>query len=271
MNTNKMPVLFVGHGNPMNALDPQNPFNQNFAQITQYFPQPKAILCISAHWYSAKLQITSSLAPPMIYDFYGFPEALSQMTYPASGSAELVAMVQSLLVDEDLHLNPTRGFDHCAWAVLAHLYPEANIPVVQLSLDRTKPAQWHVELAKKLLPLREQGVLILGSGDIVHNLAAINRENPDQIGAGYEWALAFQHQINQAITENDLDALVNFEQFGQPAQLSVPTPEHYLPLLYIMALRETQDKVHLFNDVLVGGSISMTSVLVGNPTLDASH
>lgn len=263
MMNNKMPALFVGHGSPMNALDAQNPFNQNFAQVTAGFAKPKAILCISAHWFSHGLQIMSHPNPPMIYDFYGFPEALSQVEYPAPGSAELVAQVQDLLKDEALQLNPERGFDHGAWAVLKHLYPAADVPVVQLSLDRTKSAQWHVNLAKKLAPLREQGVLILASGDIVHNLRAMSYEHADEIGAGYEWAFDFRDQINRAIVENNLDALIHFEQFGEAAQLSVPTPEHYLPLLYVMALREEADDVTLFNDVLVGGSIIMTSVLVG--------
>ncbi|OOF42536.1 4,5-DOPA dioxygenase extradiol [Rodentibacter trehalosifermentans] len=266
--SNKMPALFVGHGNPMNAIESNNPFNQNFAQVAASFEKPKAILCISAHWFSDRLQVTGSANPPMIYDFYGFPDALSQINYPAPGSAELVARVQTLLQNEELHINPTRGFDHGAWAVLMHLYPQADVPVVQLSLDRSKSAQWHFDLAKKLVPLREEGVLILGSGDIVHNLSVMSHEHINTIGAAYDWALTFRDQINQAVVENNLDALVNFEQFGEPASLSVPTPEHYLPLLYVMALREDIDDVVIFNDVLVGGSVSMTSVLVGNSGLN---
>lgn len=260
---NKLPALFVGHGNPMNAIDPSNVFNQGFAHITSTFEKPKLILCISAHWYSHKLQATSGHNPPMIYDFHGFPDALNQVQYPASGSPEFAAQLQQLLAPEPLELNPTRGFDHGAWAVLKYLYPEADIPVVQLSLDRTKSAAWHFELAKKLRPLREQGVLILGSGDIVHNLRAISWEHMDEIGAGYDWAYQFSNAINQAIAENNSEALVNFEQFGESAQLAVPTPDHYLPLLYVMAQRDEDDEITLFNDKLVAGSISMTSVLVG--------
>lgn len=259
----KTPALFVGHGNPMNAIDDQNPFNQKFAEITQSFDKPKSILCISAHWYTQGLFIQGNPHPPMIYDFYGFPKALSEVQYPAPGSLELVAEVQKLLADTDLVVDPDRGYDHGAWSVLKHLYPKADIPVVQLSVDATKPAQWHAALAKKLAPLRQQGVLILASGDIVHNLRLMNFRFINDLEAGYDWAFAFRDQINQNINENNLEALVNFEQFGENAQLSVPTPDHYLPLLYVMALREADDEVLIFNDSIVGGSISMTSVLVG--------
>lgn len=259
----KCPALFVGHGSPMNAISPENIINQGFREITASFEKPKAILCISAHWYSSKLQVTSGQNPPMIYDFHGFPDELHQLVYPASGSPELAAKVVELLSPETVVMNAERGFDHGMWSVLAHLYPDADIPVVQLSLDRTKPAAWHFELAKKLRPLREQGVLILGSGDIVHNLRAMSWEHMDTFGAGYEWAYQFRDAINQAIDENNTDALINFEQFGESAALSVPTPDHYLPLLYIMAQRDPEEKVELFNDLLVAGSISMTSVKVG--------
>ncbi len=233
----KMPVLFVGHGSPMNALDKENPFNQNFSLITQKFTKPKAILMISAHWYSRQ--------------------------YPAPGSSELAEQVRSLLQPENVELNPTRGFDHGAWAVLKYLYPDADIPVVQLSLNRLQSAEWHFNLAKKLAALREQGVLIIGSGNIVHNLRAISWEHIDQIGAGYDWAFAFRETVNQAITTQDDKTLVHYDQLGEKAELSVPTPDHYLPLLYIMALREPDNPITFFNDNLIAGSLSMTSVLVG--------
>ena len=259
----KMPVLFVGHGSPMNVLDKENPFNQNFSLITQKFAKPKAILMISAHWYSSRLQVTSGEHPEMIYDFYGFPEELSQMQYPAPGSPKLAEQVQSLLQPENIELNPTRGFDHGAWAVLKFFYLDADISVEQLSLNRLQSAEWHFNLAKKLAALREQGVLIIGSGNIVHNLRAISWEHIDQIGAGYEWAFAFRETVNQAIATRDDETLVHYQQLGEKAELSVPTPDHYLPLLYIMALREPQDKIIFFNDNLIAGSLSMTSVLVG--------
>lgn len=259
----KMPTLFVGHGNPMNAIMENNPFNQGFADITQTFAKPKAILVISAHWYSSRLQVTSGQNPPMIYDFHGFPEELHQVQYPASGSPELARKVSELLAPETVEMNAERGFDHGAWAVLKHLYPNADIPVIQLSLNRTKPAEWHFELAKKLRPLREQGVLILASGGIVHNLGAISWPHINQIGAGYDWAFEFRELINQAIRNNDTDALIHYEQHGTAARLSVPSPDHYLPLLYVMALRDEDDEITLFNDELIAGSLSMTSVLVG--------
>ena len=259
----KMPVLFVGHGSPMNALEKENPFNQNLSLITQKFAKPKAILMISAHWYSSRLQVTSGEYPEMIYDFYGFPDELSQVQYPAPGSPELAEQVRWLLQPENVELNPTRGFDHGVWAVLKFLYPDADIPVVQLSLNRLQPAQWHFNLAKKLAALREQGVLIIGSGNIVHNLRAISWEQIDQIGAGYDWAYAFRDHINHAMTTQNNDELVHYEHFGESAALSVPTPDHYLPLLYVMALRESDENVAFFNDHLIAGSLSMTSVLVG--------
>jgi len=218
---NKMPVLFVGHGSPMNALDAKN--------------------------------------PEMIYDFYGFPAALSQVQYSAPGSPELAGQVRSLLQPENVEMNPERGFDHGAWAVLKHLYPEADIPVVQLSLNLMQPAQWHFDLAKKLAPLREQGVLVVGSGNIVHNLRAMRREP----AAGYDWAIDFRNAVNRALAVRDNDMLVHYERLGEAATLSVPTPEHYLPLLYTAALREPQDDMEIFNDELAFGSISMTSVLIG--------
>ena len=170
----------------------------------------------------------------MIYDFHGFPEELSQVQYPAPGSPELAEKVRSLLAPESVEMNPTRGFDHGAWTVLKYLYPDADVPVVQLSINRLQPAKWHFELAKKLAPLRDEGVLIIGSGNIVHNLRAISWEHINQIGAGYDWAFAFRDEINQAIDVQNDDLLVHYGQLGENAELAVPTPDHYLPLLYVM-------------------------------------
>lgn len=259
----KIPALFVGHGNPMNVLDPDNLFNRGFASITAQFPKPKAILCISAHWYVSNLEIQNNENPELIYDFHGFPEALYQVSYPAKGDNNLSQRVAELLKDDGISFNPSRGYDHGAWAVLKHLYPEADVPVVQLSLNRTKSNAWHWDLAQKLRPLRDEGVLILGSGDIVHNLRAISWAHMNTVGAGFDWAFAFREAINQAMEQNDKEALIDFKRFGEPAEWSVPTPDHYLPLLYVMAQRENNEPITLFNDELVGGSISMTSVLVG--------
>lgn len=250
----------------MNALDANALINQGFAEITKTFAKPTAILCISAHWYEPSLQIQSGENPPLIYDFYGFPDELYKVEYPAKGSPALAKRVAELFADmgdKSLIFNDNRGYDHGAWAVLKHLYPDADIPVVQLSLDSTKPADWHWQLAQKLRPLRDEGVLILGSGDIVHNLRLASFAHIDVQGASYEWAFDFADAINHAIENEDKNTLVHFETLGEPAILSVPTPEHYLPLLYVLAQRGENDKITRFNDWLVGGSISMTSVLVG--------
>lgn len=266
MNT---PALFVGHGSPMNAITPGSPFNQGFAEIAQSFPKPRLILCISAHWYGPGLHIASAERPEMIYDFFGFPQALGEVVYPAPGDPTFAQRLQHMLAEDGATLNAQRGFDHGAWAVLKFLYPDADIPVVQMSIDSRRPAPWHYALAKKLRPLRDEGVLILGSGDIVHNLRAIDRQRMDDIGIGYDWAFAFRDYINQAIQARDEDRLIHLEKAGTMAALSVPTPEHYLPLLYVMAQHDESDgddggeAVRIFNDELVGGSISMTSVLVG--------
>lgn len=258
----KTPALFVGHGSPMNAIEPNNPFNQGFAEITQTFAKPTAILCISAHWYEPSLQIQSGENPAMIYDFYGFPDELYQVEYPAKGSPSLAKRVGELLGNE-LIFNDKRGYDHGAWAVLKHLYPDADVPVVQLSLDKRKSADEHWALAQKLKPLRDEGVLILGSGDIVHNLQAVDWKHIHTMGAGYDWAYEFAGKINQAIEQQDKNTLTDIDKLGESAKLSVPTPDHYLPLLYAMAVCDDGEKITFFNDVLLGGSLSMTSVKVG--------
>ncbi len=259
----KLPALFLGHGSPMNVLDAGSPFNQGFARIARSFAKPQAILMISAHWYGDGLQLTSAAQPGLIYDFYGFPPALSQVQYPAPGSPELAKQVCRLLHNEGAALNPTRGFDHGTWSVLKHLYPAADIPVVQLSLSRRLSPAQHFALAKKLRPLREQGVLIAGSGGIVHNLRAIRREHPGRIGSGHDWAQQFRQHINTALLHGDHEALINYPRFGQAATLSVPTPEHYLPLLYAAAQREEGEALEIFNDQMAESALSMTSVKIG--------
>lgn len=256
-------ALFVGHGNPMNVISPNNIFNQGFRQITQSFTRPNAILCVSAHWYTPALQVQTGENPPMIYDFHGFPDELYQVNYPAKGCLKLAHRVMDLLAEHAVQDHPSRGYDHGMWAVLKHLYPDADIPVIQLSLDSRQSTDWHWRLAEKLRPLRDEGVLILGSGDIVHNLRLMNWQHINTLDAGYDWAFAFRDAINQAIEKQDVQTLIEFEKLGNMAHWSVPTPEHYLPLLYVMAVRDAAEQVTLFNDILVGGAISMTSVLVG--------
>lgn len=256
--TTQTPAIFVGHGSPMNVLSADNPVNQGFRRIVRTFPKPRAILMISAHWYHHTLAVTAGDFPELIYDFYGFPEALYQVQYPAHGDAALAERVKELLGD-GVVLDKTRGFDHGTWAVLKHLYPDADVPVVQLSLDRSKPALWHWQTAQKLAALRDEGVLIMGSGDIVHNLRMMEIGKTD----GYDWAYEFQSKINEAIVHNNPDGLIRIEDFGDISRYAVPTDEHYLPLLYVMAVRSDDEPVEIFNDYIEYGSVSMTSVKVG--------
>ncbi|EGK08197.1 4,5-DOPA dioxygenase extradiol [Kingella kingae] len=252
----KQPALFLGHGSPMNMLRPELDINQNITRIAQTFAKPKAIVCVSAHWYDG-LWITGAAQPDTIYDFYGFPEALYQQNYPAAGSPELAQQLCDLLPEAQIH--PTRGLDHGAWAVLKFLSPQADVPVVQLGLDLSQPPQWHYEQAQRLRVLREQGVLIVGSGNIVHNLRAAQRTDH---APAYDWAEQFLAHINHAIEYRQHDNIINYHQFGDVARLSVPTPEHLLPLLYVLAQQDDSDRVALFNNQMDMGSISMTSVLL---------
>lgn len=260
---NPLPALFLGHGSPMNAIEADNPFNLGFRHMAAQLPQPRAILMVSAHWYGSGFQVSGGKAPPMIYDFYGFPAALSRVQYPAPGCPELAAEVQRLLAPEAVWMDMERGFDHGTWSVLKYLYPKADIPVVQLSLNRHLNARQHFALAQKLKPLRQQGILIAGSGNIVHNLGLLDSAHIRQAGTAYEWAETFRRHINQAILNRDTEALIHYTDLGEAAALSVPTPEHYWPLLYVMAVADAADDITLFNDTTVGGSLSMTSVRVG--------
>lgn len=259
----------------MNAVGHDNPFYQALGHIAQRFPKPRAILCISAHWCTQGIEIQNSENPPLVYDFHGFPDELYQIHYPACGSPELATRVADLLAAQAPGMNTRRGYDHGAWAVLRALYPQADVPVVQLSLDCTQPATWHWHTAHKLRPLRDEGVLVLGSGNIVHNLRLADWRHIDTLGAGYDWAFLFRDFVNDAILNHRPEHLLDIAQTGQAgasaqaaqwvqaARLAVPTPEHYLPLLYVLAVRDPGETAMLFNDVLVGGSLSMTSVLVG--------
>lgn len=262
-STVKLPAIFLGHGSPMNVLDADNRFNRAFLDMARRLPKPRAILMVSAHWYGRSLQVMSGERNPLIHDFYGFPDALFQVQYPAPGSAALAARVGELLVAEGVEEDPARGLDHGAWAVLKHFYPEADVPVVQLSLDIRKPASWHWAVAEKLRPLREEGVLIMGSGNIVHNLRMMDRRQEDQ-NMAYDWAEDFRVRINQAIRAHDVDTLLNYTALGEGARLSVLVPaEHFLPLLYVLAQREAGEPAEIFNDEILAGSLSMTSVRVG--------
>ena len=261
----KMPVIFVGHGDPMRALkinEMTKTLNKIGKEIIKKHGEPKAILTISAHWFTKDTFIQSAEFPKQIYDMYGFPDELYEVKYPVKGSKELTKDVEKILGNE-VKINDDWGIDHGTWTVFVHMFPEAKIPVVQLSVNANLSANKAYKLGEKLAKLREKSYLIVGSGNIVHNLRAISWEHIDQIGAGYDWAFAFRETVNQAITTQDDKTLVHYDQLGEKAELSVPTPDHYLPLLYIMALREPQDEITFFNDNLIAGSLSMTSVLVG--------
>ena len=255
----KMPILFLGHGSPMNAIE-DNQFVRGFREIAKTLPLPKAILCISAHWYTNGTKIMSSALPKTIHDFGGFPDSLFQVQYPAKGNPEFAGAVNEILKEYSSTLSEEWGLDHGAWSVLIHLFPNANIPVIQLSIDYTKPASYHYELAQRLKNLRNKGILIFGSGNIVHNLGMIDWANFEKDNYGFDWAKEVQEKTNHAIINRDFQYLVDFTKNGKAFQNAIPTPDHYLPLIYTTALSDKNDKIEFFNDKLLAGSLSMTSV-----------
>jgi 4,5-DOPA dioxygenase extradiol len=257
--TEKMPSLFIGHGSPMNAIE-ENQFVEGFRKIALEIEKPKAILCISAHWYTKGTKVTAVEMPKTIHDFSGFPTALYQVSYPAKGSPELASATRSMLEPIPVALDDTWGLDHGAWSILKHLYPDATIPVVEMSIDYTKPAPYHFELAQKLKSLRHRGVLIIGSGNMIHNLGLVDWKNFEKDNYGYDWALEARETLNEYILNTNYAPLVDFKKLSQAVNLAIPTPDHYLPLLYTLGLREKEDNTTLFNDKLLAGSISMTSV-----------
>lgn len=260
-STPKMPVLFLGHGSPMNAIE-ENEFVQGFRKVSGEIPKPQAILCVSAHWETRGTQITAMEKPVTIHDFGGFPKELFEVQYPAPGSPELAKETKSIIKKTDVELDDKWGLDHGAWSVIKHLYPKADVPVIELSLDYYQTPQFHYELAQELKPLREKGVLIIGSGNIVHNLRMVawHKLNED---FGYDWALEANERMKKFILDDDHKSLINFSRQGKEFQMAIPTPEHYLPLLYALALKENNESLSLFNDKPVGGSLSMTSVKIG--------
>ena len=253
----KMPVLFVGHGSPMNALE-DNEFSRAWAQIGEKLPHPTAILCVSAHWETRGTQVTAMDHPKTIHDFGGFPRELFDKQYPAPGSPELAQLTQQTVKSAPVDLDESWGLDHGTWSVLARMFPRAEIPVVQLSLDHFQPPEFHYALGKELAALRRKGVLIIGSGNIVHNLRRMAWQE-----AGYDWALEFDEKMKSLILAGDHPSIVHYEQLGQAAQLAIPTNEHFLPLLYILALQEAQDELQFFADRVTLGSMSMRSVWIG--------
>jgi len=257
----KMPVLFVGHGNPMNAIE-ENEFVQGFRKVASEIDHPNSILCISAHWETRGTMVTGMKNPPTIHDFGGFPRELYEVQYPASGNPELAREIRESITTKSVHLDMNWGLDHGAWSVIKHMYPKADVPVIQLSLDHTKGARHHYDLAKEIRFLREKGVLIIGSGNLVHNLQLASWSRLNERFA-YDWAEEARSRMNHYILNGNHDKLIDYTGQGKELQLSIPTPEHYLPLLYTLALQDKKDEVTLFNDQPVGGSLSMTSVRIG--------
>ena len=257
----KMPVLFLGHGSPMNAIE-ENQFVRGFREISKKIPTPNAILCISAHWYTKGTYVTSGEMQKTIHDFYGFPQELFEVEYPAKGNPKLAKETAELLAHTSVIETDSWGLDHGAWSVIKHLYPAANIPVIQMSIDYTQAAQYHFDLAKKLQKLREKGILIIGSGNVVHNLRMIDWKNINTVGAGWDWAIEARAKTNEWILDGNFQNLIHFEKQGAALQNAIPTPDHYLPLIYTLGLKEKSDNISLFNDELIGGSLSMTSVYI---------
>lgn len=261
-STEQMPVLFLGHGSPMNAIE-ENEFVTGFRNIGKVLPKPNAILCVSAHWETRGTFVTAMEKPPTIHDFGGFPQALFDVQYPAPGSPELARETKNLITKTQVGLDDQWGLDHGAWTVIKHLYPNADVPVIQLSLDYYQTPQYHYELARELAVLRRKGVLIVGSGNMVHNLRMVAWDHLNDPEYGYAWALEAREKMKQYILADDHQALINFRSQGKAFDLAIPTPEHYLPLLYALALKEDKEEIRLFNDKAVGGSLTMTSVLIG--------
>jgi 4,5-DOPA dioxygenase extradiol len=258
--TMKLPAIFVGHGNPMNALQ-HNQYTQGWTQIAARLPRPRAIVCISAHWFIPDTAVTVDAAPRTIHDFGGFPRELYQVRYPAPGDPALARQLQEMLAPFPVRLDDTWGLDHGTWSVLCHLYPLADIPVVQLSINESQSTSFHFELGRMLAALRDEQVLVLGSGNLVHNLHAYawGRHAPQP----YDWAVRFEDQAKQLMQSGDFAPLINYAQLGADAELCVPTPEHYLPLLYVLGTRQPGEPISFPLAGVDGGSISMLCVQVG--------
>jgi 4,5-DOPA dioxygenase extradiol len=254
----RMPVLFVGHGSPLNAIE-DNAFSRAWRDLGEQLPPPRAILCVSAHWETRGVHVSAIRSPGTIHDFYGFPRELYEIQYSARGDPELANRIVKLVEKVPVRLDHTRGLDHGAWSVLRLMYPRAEVPVIQLSLDTQQPAAFHYDLGRELAPLRTEGVLVLGSGNIVHNLALMDRRRP----TGYEWANEFNSVVRAKMRLREHSPLIGYHTLHPAALEAVPTPEHYLPLLYVLALQDETEPLELFNDELAMGSISMLSVRIG--------
>jgi len=258
-NSGKMPVLFLGHGSPMNAIE-NNEFSRTWQDMGKSLPRPTAVLCVSAHWETRGTFVTAMERPPTIHDFGGFPQALFDVQYPAPGNPELAKETKNIITKKAVELDYNWGLDHGCWSVMKNLYLNADVPVIQLSLDYSQSPQYHFELAGELGALRGKGVLIIGSGNMVHNLRVIDWHKPDN---GFDWAEEANAKLKKLILANDFNQLVKYNSLGREVELSVPTNEHFLPLIYALGLKKKNEEISIFNDKLVMGSISMTSFKIG--------
>ena len=257
-----MPVLFIGHGSPMNGIE-DTEFSRRWTQMAKEIPTPKAVLVVSAHWFTKGTQITAMDFPKTIHDFGGFLQELFDVQYNAPGNPILAQETAELLHSAHVELDHDWGLDHGTWTVVRHMYPEANIPVLQLSIDYTKGPQYHYDLAKELHALRKKGVLIIGSGNMVHNLRMVAWDRLNDAEYAYDWANQMNSKFKELIQEGNHKPLINYSSLGKEAMLAIPTPEHYLPLMYTLGLKSGNDNVSFFNDKAVGGSLTMTSVKLG--------
>jgi 4,5-DOPA dioxygenase extradiol len=262
VNTPKMPVLFVGHGSPMNAIE-DNVYTKNWQEITNKVEKPKAIICISAHWLTNGSYITHVEKPATIHDFGGFPQSLFDVQYPAPGAPDLAKETTLLFPENVLKLDEEWGLDHGTWSILNKMYPLADVPVIQLSIDYGKPAAYHFELAKYLEKLRSKGVLIVGSGNMIHNLGMVAWDKMNETNYGYDWAIETNEIMKKKILDRDFKAMMDYQNLSSSAKLAIPTPDHYYPLMYILGLAKNDEEISIFNDYTMAGSLSMTSVGIG--------
>lgn len=255
----RMPALFIGHGSPMNGIE-DNEFSLEWAKIARELPRPKAVLVVSAHWLTSGTHITAMPSPRMIYDFGGFPKPLYEVKYPAPGSPELARETAELIKKTQIGLDHDWGFDHGSWTVVRRMYPDADIPMLQLSIDYARPASFHHELAGELAALRKKGVLIIGSGNMVHNLRMVNFSMGE---TGFDWAIEMNEFFKKNIADGNHQPLIDWEKIGSAAKLAIPTPDHYYPLMYTLGMKTAGETVQFFNDKPMAGSLTMTSVRLG--------
>ena len=261
-NTGRMPVLFVGHGSPMYVIE-ENEFTETWKKLGETIPKPKSIICISAHWETRGTHVTAMQTPPTIHDFGGFPSELYEIQYPAPGNPELAKEAIKAITGTQVQADEKWGLDHGTWSFIRRMYPKAEIPVIQMSLDYNKSPKEHYELAKELASFRDKGVLIIGSGNIVHNLRKVAWDKPDYEEYGFDWALEANEILKKLIVADDHKKLIDYDLLGREVQMAVPTPDHYLPLLYALALKNGNEELSFFNDKAVMGSLTMTSLKIG--------